>query len=57
MDKSTEAFKNWAGDDWDKQRMEDCWIAATKAERERCAKICESIKRYDAAYAIRERGE
>lgn len=34
-----EAFKKWAGDDLDKQRMEDCWEAAWQAallaERER----------------------
>jgi hypothetical protein len=41
--------------------LKKCWEAATKAEREACAKLCEAADKSahpaDLAYEIRKRGE
>jgi len=36
-----QAFREWCQDDWDKERMGDCWNAACDWQKEQDIKFCE----------------
>ena len=42
-----EAFKDWCGNDWDKERMKSCWQAACEWQKQQDAEICRRLPYQD----------